>query len=85
MKIKFFCPRCKHESEGQVIDFCQTRTGVVRGVKCTECGMEISFDDLNILNNKKETSLRETIDPNTKFIVGSEEYNDYYYSKKSHK
>lgn len=78
----FYCSNCQHDTLGQFIDI-QAKSGIILGIKCTECGTVKTLEELDILNNKK--NLKPKIDENTKFKLGSPEYNDYYYYSKKDK
>ena len=79
---KFYCYACNHETLGQLMHI-QTSNGIRPSIMCNECGNIVSLsllDSINrMMNNSKE--LKPNIDSKTGFVVGSPEYNDYYYPK----
>ena len=73
---KFYCYSCNKETLGIISDV-QTSRGINQCIICTNC--------LDKINKKVDELIKEAakakIDPTTKFVVGSKEYNDYYYPK----
>lgn len=79
---KFYCYVCDKVTLGQLIDI-QTSKGIRKSIICNECGNIVSLfllDSINRLINDAQKS-KSKIDPKTEFVVGSPEYNDYYYPK----
>ena len=81
---KFYCYNCNKKTLGILYDM-QTSHGINQCIICTNCFNVISLSLLDSINKEvnefRKEALESKIDPTTKFIVGSKEYNDYYYPK----
>lgn len=81
---KFYCYSCKKETLGIISDV-QTSHGINQCIICTNCFNMVSLSLLDKINKKVDELIKEAakakIDPTTKFVIGSKEYNDYYYPK----
>lgn len=81
---KLYCYNCDKETLGILYDI-QTSHGINQCIICTNCFNVISLSLLDKINKKIEEFRMETtkieMDPTTKFVKGSKEYNDYYYPK----
>lgn len=78
MTQKFYCYNCNKETLG-ILSNIQTSHGINQCIICTNCFNIISLSLLDSINKTVNESRKNVIDPTTKFIVGSKEYNDYYY------
>ena len=81
---KFYCYSCNKETLG-IISNIQTSRGINQCIICTNCFNMVSLSLLDKINKKVDELIKEDakakIDPTTEFVIGSIEYNDYYYPK----
>ena len=79
---KFYCHACGKVTLGQLTDI-PTSKGIRKSIICNECGNIVSLFFLDSINRLINDALKSksNIDPKTGFVVGSPEYNDYYYPK----
>ena len=75
----FYCYACNHETSGLIIDI-QTAKGIRQSIMCTDCGNIVSLELLDSINRMMMID-KKIIDPETKFVIGSQEYNDHYYPR----